>query len=108
MSLMCSGVPFLVSDHCFFDVLHVSDQAHFPKIDLLQAGFDEAAARVDIVVRELLLDLRQAESVGDEFVGIDANLIFAGRSTEAGHIDDVGHRLEDFSRPPNPRAISTP
>ncbi len=79
-----------------FDIAHISDQAHFPDIDLLQTGFDEAAARIGIVVGELLLHLGQAETVGDQFVGINAHLIFAGRATEAGNINHVGDGLEVF------------
>ena len=48
----------------------------------------------DVVVGELLLDLGEAESVGDQLVGIDADLIFAGGTSEAGNIDDIGDGLE--------------
>ena len=51
-----------------FDIVHVPDQAHFPDVDLLQAGFDEAAAGIDVVVGELLLHLGEAEPVGDQLV----------------------------------------
>src|SRR5208283_3602101 len=53
-----------------------------------------ASARVDVVVGKLLLNLGQAQAVGDEFVGIDANLVFAGGAAEAGNIDDIRHCLE--------------
>ena len=46
-------------DHRVFDIAHGVDQADFLHVDLLQAGFDEAAARVDVVVGKLLLDLRR-------------------------------------------------
>src|ERR1019366_5165869 len=77
-----------------FDIPHVLDEAHFPNIDLLQTSFDEAATRIDVVVAELLLHLGKAESVGDQFVRVNANLIFAGGATEASHIDDIGDGLE--------------
>ena len=94
ISFTCSGVPFLVSDHRVLDVVHVLDQTHFAHVDLLQAGFDEAAAGIGVVVGELLLHLADAEAVGDQLVGIDANLIFARGAAEAGHIHDVGNGLE--------------
>ena len=46
-------------EHRVLDVVHVADQAHFAHVDLLQAGFDEAAAGVDVVVGELLLHLAE-------------------------------------------------
>src|SRR5713226_768740 len=76
------------------DVLYVPDQTHFPNIDLLQAGFDKAPARVGIVVCELLPHLGKAQSIRDQLIGINANLIFAGRTAETGDIDDVGDGLE--------------
>ena len=76
--------------------LHVSDQAHFANIDLLQPGFDEAAACVGVVVGELLFHLGDAEAVGDQFVGIEAHLILARGAAEARNVDDVRNRLEIF------------
>ena len=70
------------------------DQSDGADVDLLQTLLDEASAGVDVVVGELLLDLGQAQAVGDEFVGVDANLIFAGGAAEAGNVDDVGHGFE--------------
>ena len=74
--------------------LYVLDQAHFGDVDLLQAGFDKASAGVGVVVGELLLHLADAQSVGDQLVGVHANLIFARRAAEAGHIDDIRNGLE--------------
>ncbi len=81
-------------DHRVFDVLYVLDQAHFLNVDLLQAGFDKASAGIGVVVGELLLHLADAESIGDQLVGVHANLVFARGAAEAGHIDDVGNGLE--------------
>src|SRR6266851_1903045 len=64
------------------DILYVSDQAHFPNIDLLQTRLDEAPARVSIVVCELLLHLSEAESIRDQLIWINADLIFACRTAE--------------------------
>jgi hypothetical protein len=46
-------------------------------VDLLRALLDEAAAGVGVVVGDLLLDLANAEAVGDEFVGVELDLVFA-------------------------------
>jgi len=85
--------PALGRNDRVFDVLYVLDQANFPNIDLLEAGFDEAAARIYIVVGELLFYLCEAETVGDQLVRVNANLIFARGSAEAGNIHNVGDRL---------------
>src|ERR1700746_1734753 len=79
-----------------FDVANSFDQPDFANIDLLQAGLDETAAGVGIVAGELLLDLREAQSIGDQLIRINANLVFASRSTETGDINDVRDRLEIF------------
>ena len=49
----------------------VSVEADLADVDLLLALLDEAAAGVGVVVGELLLDLADAEAVGDELVGVD-------------------------------------
>ncbi len=86
----------------------VGEQADDADVDLLQAGLDETAAGVGVVVGELLLDLADAEAVGDEFVGIDADLIFAGDAAEAGDVHDVGNGFELLSRASSPRWTSVP
>ena len=68
-----------------------SDGTH---VDLLQAFLYEASTGIDIVVGELLLDLRQAQTVGNQLVWVGANLVFAGGTTEAGDVDDVWHSFE--------------
>ena len=65
-----SGAGLRLQDG-FFDVGHACDQAHFPDVYLLRALLDEASASVRIGVGELLLDLRQAESVGDQLLRVD-------------------------------------
>ncbi len=37
-------------EHSVFDVAHISDEAHFPDIDLLQTALDKAAACIGIIV----------------------------------------------------------
>ncbi len=54
----------------------------------------KAAAGVLIIVGELLLDLADGEAVCDELVGVDADLVLARGSSEAGDVDDAGDRFE--------------
>ena len=77
-----------------FDVVDVAVEADFADVDLLLALLDEAAAGVDVVVGELLLDLADGEAVGDELVGIDADLVLARDAAEAGDVDYAGDGLE--------------
>ena len=76
------------------DVVDFIDLPDFADVDLLQAFLNETAAGVGVVVGQLLLDLGKTQAVGDEFVGIDAHLIFAGGSAEAGDVDDVGNGFQ--------------
>ena len=76
------------------DVLDVLDQADFANVDLLQSGLDEAAACIGIVSGELLLHLGDAEPVGDQFVGIEAHLIFARGTAERVGVRDTGDGLQ--------------
>ena len=87
--LDADGRAVLARDDGLLDVLHAVDQADGADVDLLQALLNEAAAGVHVVVGELLLDLREAQAVGDQLVRIDAHLILARRAAEAGDIDDV-------------------
>ena len=77
-----------------FDVLDTVDQPDGAHVDLLQTLLDEASAGVHIVVGELLLDLGQTQAVGDQFVGVHANLVFARGAAETGHVDNIGHGFE--------------
>jgi hypothetical protein len=63
-------------------------------IHLLHPDFNKAAAGIDIVVGELLLHLADAQSVGDELVGIDAHLVLAYRASEIGNVHDIRNGLE--------------
>src|SRR5579864_565481 len=73
--------PGFRQNHRVFDVLNVPDQADFANIDLLQARLDETAARIAIVVGELLLHLGKAQPVGDQLVRIHALLVYAPATT---------------------------
>jgi hypothetical protein len=73
------------------DIVNVSDQAYFADVDLLKTGLNETSARVGIVVRELLLDLGEAQPIRDELVGINADLILARRTAKAGNVHNIGN-----------------
>src|SRR5437660_90546 len=83
-------------DDGVFDVVDVSDQADFTDVDLLQSRFDEAAACVDVVIDELLLDLSDIQPVSNQLVGIEPDLVFTCGTAESGDLDNVGYRLEVF------------
>src|SRR5271169_504732 len=57
----------------FLDVANVVNQPHSANVDLLCPLFDKTASGIRVAVRQLLLDLRKTESVGDQLVGIDTN-----------------------------------
>jgi hypothetical protein len=87
-------VATLRLEHSLLDVVDVAVQANLADVDLLFSLFDEAAAGVLVVVGQLLFQLADGEPVGDQLVGIDADLILAGLAAEAGDVDDAGHGFE--------------
>ena len=76
------------------DIQYVAEEPERANIHLLQAFFDKAAAGIDVVVGQLLLDLPDAQSVGDEFGRVNPHLVFAHRAPEVGNIHHVGNGLE--------------
>ena len=89
------GRAVLGRDDRILDVLHVADQPDRAHVDLLHARLYEAAARVHVVVRELLLHLADGEAVGDELVRVDADLVFPGGTAEdSTRPRRSGHGLE--------------
>ena len=94
------GRAVLGGEHGVGDVLHIAHQAHFAHIDLLRACLDEIAAAVDIVVGELLLHLIDVQAIGDQLGRIQADLIFARGTAEAGDIHHVRHGLEGLLHHP--------
>ena len=82
------------------DVAHAGEQAESADIHLLHPDLYKAAAGIDVVVGELLLHLADAQSVGDELVGIDAHLVLADRAAEVGNIHHVGNGLELLEQNP--------
>ena len=93
-SLTRIGVPPFMVMTRVPNVLNVLDHADFADIHLLLALLDKAAASIRVVVRELLFDLADAQSVGDELVGIEAHLILAGRPAERVDVHNARDRLE--------------
>ena len=76
------GSAVLRFDHRLFDVADVGDQAYAAHVDLLRTLFDETATHVGVAVCQLLLNLRQAQTIGDQLLRVDANLIFASYAAE--------------------------
>ena len=94
MSLTRNARARLALKDGLFDVVDAAKEANFADVDLLLALFDEAAAGIGVVVGKLLLDLADAESIGNELVGVDADLVLAGHTAEAGDVDDAGDGFE--------------
>ena len=67
-------------------------------IDLLRALFNEAATSVDVVGSDLLLNLGNGETVGDQLGRVEDNLVLARRTSKAGYIYDAGDGAKAFSR----------
>ena len=67
-------------DDGVLDVLHAGVEAQRLHVDLLRALLNKAAAAVGVVVGNLLLDLADRKTVGDEFFRIELDLVFLGRA----------------------------
>ena len=93
----CAGLSL---EDCLFDVVDVPVETDFADVDLLLALLDEAAAGVGVVICKLLFDLADAEAIGDKLVGIDADLVFASYTAEAGDINDAGDGFELLLKSP--------
>ncbi len=81
-------------DDCLGDVLRTVDQSDSAHVDLLQTLFDEASSGIAVVAGKLLLDLSQAQAVGNQFVRVNSNLVFTRRTAEAGDINNVRYLFE--------------
>ncbi len=73
----------LRQNHGLLNVVHPVHQSHRTHIDLLQTLLNKASTRIGVVVSELLLHLRQTQSVSHQLVGIHSDLIFARRPAKA-------------------------
>ncbi len=58
-------------DHGFFDVAGAGNQADTAHVDLLCTLLNKATADVGVAVGQLLLKLGQAQTVGNQFLGVD-------------------------------------
>ena len=82
----------LCLDNGLLDIGDGLDQPHGSHIDLLRPLLDEASSGVGIAVGQLLLHLRQGHTVGDQLVGIDANLVLPRRAAEGRIVHHIRHR----------------
>src|ERR1700747_2631860 len=67
-------------DHGLGDVVDICEETERADVDLLQTGFHEASAGVDVIVCELLFDLADAQPVRNQFRWVNAHLVFPGSS----------------------------
>ena len=88
------GRAVLHLNHGLANVRCVLHQSKDADVEHLLAVFEEVTAGVDVVRGKRLFHLGDREAVGDQLVGIDADLVFARDAAKAGHVDDVGHRFE--------------
>src|SRR5579883_1654065 len=77
-----------------FNVAGGREKPECSDVHLLKAHFHKAAAGIDVVVRKLLLDLTDAQAIGNELVRIHANLVLADGAAKVGDIDNIRNRLE--------------
>ena len=93
-------MPFLARQHGGADVVGVLHQADGADVVGLLPFLDEAAATVDVVVGQRLLDLRHVQAVGNQFVGIDLHLVLARLPAKNRHRRDVRHRHQVLEHHP--------
>src|ERR1700733_7534043 len=83
-----------------FNVVDIAEEPESAHVHLLHADFNEAAAGVHIVNRQLLLHLADAQPVRNQFVWVHAHLVLAHRTAEVGNVDHVGHGFELLEQNP--------
>src|SRR5271165_171840 len=76
------GGAVLRLDDGLFNITYVLDQSHGAHIDGLRSLFNETAAGVGVAVGELLLNLRQTETVRDQLLRVHADLVFLRNPAE--------------------------
>src|SRR6516162_4307335 len=81
-------------DHRVTDLPHRVDQSDAADDRRLGPEIDGLAADIDIAVVEHLQYLRQCNSVGEQLVEIDGDVVSLGFAAPAGDVDDPRHRLE--------------
>ena len=82
------------------DILGILIEPERTDVHLLEAGLHKAAAGIHVVVGQLLLHLANTQSVRDEFVRVDANLILSRSAPEIRHVDDIRYGLEFLQQDP--------
>src|SRR5271157_822422 len=82
------------------NVLHRGVDADGANVELLSPLLYKTSAGIHVVVRELLLDLANAQTVRHKLVRVDAHLVFAGRAAERGYVDNIRDRLEFLFKSP--------
>src|SRR5580698_5971828 len=87
-------------DHGIFNVLYSRNESDGLHIDLLRAGDDKTTSSIRVVVRKLLLDLSDAQSIRNELVRIKPDLIFLRLTSEARNVYNSGNLLELFLESP--------
>src|SRR5260370_41558634 len=71
--LYAQGRSGLRLDDGVFNVLYVGHESYGLHIDLLRSRNDIAASSVGVIVGQLLLNLSDAQTVGDELVWVEAD-----------------------------------
>ena len=84
----------LCGEHGLLNVMHRIEKPERAHVHLLHANFDEAAARVDVVVGKLLFHLPNAQSIRHQLGRVHAHLVLPYGAAEVGHIDHVRNGFE--------------
>src|ERR1700682_4493193 len=87
-------VAAALRDHGAGKIVDGTDQADAAHHGGLRADIDGVAADIDVGIAHRLQQLRQRQSVGDELVEIDLQLIGFGLAAPAGDVDHAGYRAE--------------
>ena len=80
--------------HGVGEVADRADQADAAHDGGLCANIDGIAADIDVGIADGLQQLRQRQTIGDQFVEIDLQLVGLGPSAPAGDVDHAGHRAK--------------
>ena len=100
ISLILMAVPFAVLTTVFSMSCTLVKRPSDCTLICCAPCFDEAAAAVGVVAGDLLLDLADGQAVGDQLLRIELDLVFLGRSAEAGNIHHAVHALEGLLQRP--------
>ena len=76
------------------DIVHRPDLADAAHDGRLRPDVDGVGTDIDIAVVQPVEHLLQGESVGQQAIEIDIDVVGLGLATPAGHVDHAGHRLQ--------------